>query len=201
MTDEALDGVAGARPDGFDACWDGVLQHAPVGMFLADPSGECLRANERLGSLLGLRSADVLGRGWINAVHMDDRARVLADWQAATAAATPFRAEFRVIRSDLVRVIVEANEVPGGSGDGVWIGTVTDVSSLAAREQGLADEDAALKIAADHTHEFQVLLEVCPGADLRVVFVNRPFLKIAQPVWWALTKLRRTAPDSFSMPD
>ena len=49
---------------------------APIGIFQTDSSGRCLYVNHRLTEILGLSSVQVLGNGWAEALHPDDRKSV-----------------------------------------------------------------------------------------------------------------------------
>jgi DNA-binding CsgD family transcriptional regulator len=48
----------------------------PGGVFRADDAGELLWCNPGLAGVLGLPAEQCLGRGWLRAVHMDDRAEL-----------------------------------------------------------------------------------------------------------------------------
>src|SRR5262249_9990557 len=58
---------------------------APVGIFLADPEGNCLFVNERWQEMAGLTAEEARGRGWTRALHPEDRARVEEEWYVAAA--------------------------------------------------------------------------------------------------------------------
>ncbi|MBJ7332945.1 MAG: PAS domain S-box protein, partial [Solirubrobacteraceae bacterium] len=61
----------------------GLMTNVPAGVFLADIHGELLYVNETWCELAGLKPGQALGRGWLQAVHPDDRERVSAAWYVA----------------------------------------------------------------------------------------------------------------------
>jgi PAS domain S-box-containing protein len=69
--------------------------HAPVGIFLTDPQGQCLFVNECWCKMAGLAPEEAQGQGWARALHPDDRERVFQEWSAAVGAGQPFASEYR----------------------------------------------------------------------------------------------------------
>lgn len=81
---------------------------------------------------------------WLGAVHVDDRARVQAMWEAAVATSSLYACEHRLLRANGSYAWVMARAVPIRR-DGVareWIGTMTDITDRIemdrAREQFMA---------------------------------------------------------------
>ena len=66
---------------------------SPLGIFLAAQNGDGIYLNPAGERIIGLTSKEMAGRGWINALHPEDRARVVAQWDTAVekrdAYATP----------------------------------------------------------------------------------------------------------------
>src|SRR5262245_5492604 len=56
---------------------------APVGIFQTNSEGDCLFVNERWSEIAGLSPEEASGRGWIEALHPEDRERVFAEWYQA----------------------------------------------------------------------------------------------------------------------
>ena len=63
-----------------------LASHAPVGIFQTGPHGENVFVNESWCAMAGLTPAQRHGDAWADAVHPEDRDRVLGDWKAAAAA-------------------------------------------------------------------------------------------------------------------
>ncbi|MBL8057835.1 MAG: diguanylate cyclase [Anaerolineales bacterium] len=68
---------------------------APVGIFQGALNGDCVFVNDRWQAMAGLTFEQALGRGWVAAIHPEDRARVMAEWYAAVAAVRAFNTEYR----------------------------------------------------------------------------------------------------------
>src|ERR1043166_6978619 len=69
---------------------------SPVGMFRTDAAGRHVYTNARWREIAGIGEAEVLGDGWQDAVHPDDRAAVAARWTAAGHEKRENEQEFRM---------------------------------------------------------------------------------------------------------
>jgi len=104
---------------------------SPIGFFRAKPDGAFEYVNHRWCEIVGLSEDQALGHGYTQAIHPDDRARVLNEWQTATNLREPFKSEFRVKRSDgaVSWVLSHAVEVTDADGEATsHIGTLTDIT-------------------------------------------------------------------------
>jgi PAS domain S-box-containing protein len=72
-----------------------LTSHAPMGIFLADDRGDCLFVNEHWCELAGMTATAALRRGWIQAIHPEDRPRIVQEWYGAAESGRPFAAEYR----------------------------------------------------------------------------------------------------------
>jgi diguanylate cyclase (GGDEF)-like protein/PAS domain S-box-containing protein len=112
---------------------------APVGIFVSDPAGSCVFANDRLCELLGLSREAALGYGWVSALHADEADAVLRDWEnARLAEAELFAHESRFVRPDgslsWVQTTASPLRNPAGGCMG-WVGVCVDVTARRASEQ------------------------------------------------------------------
>jgi len=118
---------------------------APVGIFRTDAVGHCLYVNERWCSFSGLQPEQVLGAGWMQALHPIDRARVMAEWERCVQAAQTFQLEYRFQLPDGTvtwvygQVAAERNEAGQVIG---YVGTVTDISDRKRSEEALRQSEA-----------------------------------------------------------
>jgi diguanylate cyclase (GGDEF)-like protein/PAS domain S-box-containing protein len=104
----------------------------------AGPDGSVISGSPEWRVLSGQRPGDSQGNGWLNAVHSDDRERVMAVWQEAITSRQSLRTEYRVGNPNADYRWVLAKGVPLLDADGAvqeWVGTLTDV-----HEQKLAAE-------------------------------------------------------------
>ncbi|HEY9807249.1 MAG TPA: PAS domain S-box protein, partial [Candidatus Obscuribacterales bacterium] len=72
----------------------------PVGIFRTDLEGNCVYVNQRWCQMAGLTLSTAKGRGWVEAIHPEDRDRVDFTWRQAIQAKQAFRLEYRFLRSD-----------------------------------------------------------------------------------------------------
>jgi len=72
-----------------------LLEALPVAAFSTDASGRTTYANERWLELVGPASLGGCSEGWLQLVHPDDRARVVAEWSEALSRARPCEVELR----------------------------------------------------------------------------------------------------------
>jgi PAS domain S-box-containing protein len=77
-----------------------VADHAPVMMWVTDPSGSCTYLNARWYEFTGQRLGDGQGYGWLDAVHPEDRPLAEQAFVAANAERRDYRVDFRLRRSD-----------------------------------------------------------------------------------------------------
>ncbi|MDB5945189.1 MAG: two component system sensor kinase, hybrid [Ramlibacter sp.] len=69
----------------------------PLGVFEADAAGQVVQASVRWQVLMRTDAAGPESRHWSQAVHPQDRERVLRAWRASVYAREPFDTEFRVL--------------------------------------------------------------------------------------------------------
>jgi PAS domain S-box-containing protein len=124
-----------------------LANHAPVGIFQTNLSGETTFVNNAWCQLAGLELTYATGDGWINAVHPADRERVIHDWHVACDAGLPSRTEFRFRRPDGGVVWLQGNAEPLRDRQGNligYIGTVADITARKIAEQALSDNERRL---------------------------------------------------------
>ena len=110
---------------------------SPVGLFHANAEGHCLYVNERWCEISGITPEEALGEGWLEAIHPDDRERVLLQWLLATKENLPFQSEYRFqTPSGVVSWVfgqAHADAEPSGKVIG-YVGTIADITG---RKQAL----------------------------------------------------------------
>lgn len=110
--DGRIDGVMGTLTDVTDrrkgiralreseARLRAISEASPLGLYVVDAKGNCIFSNANFQRLAGLTPDQFKGAGWTNALHIDDRDRVLNDWRAAARDHRPFDAEHRYQHAD-----------------------------------------------------------------------------------------------------
>lgn len=138
---------------------------SPVGIFLADPHGRSLYANQRCAAICGYSESDSSGENWIQYVYAGDRERVQKTWQAAVAQHRDWQEEVRFGMNDRslrwtvcrgAPILSETGELIG------YAGTVEDVTDRKLAEMTIRKTEklAAMgRLAGTIAHEINNPLE------------------------------------------
>lgn len=123
------------------ALYNQLVEFAPIGIFRSDAAGNCTFVNPELCNILGLNFSDLLGDGWSNFLHPDDRDMITKEWHESMVAQHPFDREYRFLRSDGEVVWVQGRSVaaeynPEGKVVGS-VGSIVDISDRKAAESTL----------------------------------------------------------------
>ncbi len=119
--------------------WKSLTEVSPVGIYLADNSGSCTYINSTLSNLIGLTPQEAYGKGWLNAIHPEDRAALLKGWKDLTNG-KKFEHSYRYLKknnevsyitSQSVPIKNNRNEITG------YIGTVQDMTELHHKQNAL----------------------------------------------------------------
>jgi PAS domain S-box-containing protein len=132
--------------------WRTLVGHSPVGIYLANPRGDCTYVNERWSELSGMSATLAAGNGWAGALHPEDRDRVFRDWQAAAEGHRDFTGEYRFQRPDGEIIWLSGHAVPLRDDQGLiteYLGTITDITPLKAAQQSTTDRELKLKAIVD----------------------------------------------------
>ena len=107
---------------------------SPVGIFHIDKAGQVTYFNQKGYEMLGLTAEEALGEKWAQALHPEDKARVLQLWDKTKQGEIErFKAEYRFLRKDGSIVWIAGEVVPEKDSSGViqsYIGTITDITEL-----------------------------------------------------------------------
>jgi diguanylate cyclase (GGDEF)-like protein/PAS domain S-box-containing protein len=121
-----------------------LASHAPAGIFLTDLRGDCLYVNDCWLDMTRATRERSLGRGWLTALHPDDREYVVRDWQSTIGAGAPFNADFRLVTpaGEVLWVIGRSAPVRDDSGAvATCIWTVADVTELRLQQRKIARQN------------------------------------------------------------
>ena len=92
--------------------------------------------------------------GWLNALHPDDRERVVSEWQEVMRAGAPGSCEFRVQRADGAWRWMSGRASPIRLEDGRirrWVGMLTDVTDRKVAEETLRAHQERIRLATEAT--------------------------------------------------
>jgi PAS domain S-box-containing protein len=161
-----------------------MADHAPVMMWVTDPTGACTYLNRRWYEFTGQSEAEAQGFGWLDATHPDDKAEAERAFIEANAAGAPFRVEYRLRRADgAYRWAIDAAS-PRFAPDGAflgYVGSVIDIDERREAEERLRDsERRARELAAQQAATLGQLAEgvVVTNAAGRIVLVNEAAARI-----------------------
>lgn len=122
---------------------------APMGMFVTDEAGACTYANVAFERISGLIGSAIRGDGWQNALHPDDRDRVVAAWRTAIAERSPFASEHRFLhrKGRVVWVAMTATTMLEGKQPIGLVCMVQDLTALRDATDNLRRSHERLEIA------------------------------------------------------
>lgn len=105
---------------------------SPAGIYLTAPNGDCVYVNKCWSEMSGLSPAEAEGKGWLKAIHPDDRERVFSAWQEMIKSGGSFASEYRLLALPAGKttwVYGLAQAFPDSDGRcGGYLGINTDIS-------------------------------------------------------------------------
>lgn len=118
-----------------EARFHNLADHAPVMMWVTDPSGHCTYLNRRWYEFTGQTEENALGFGWLDAVHPDEQRRAKETFVSANAKRAPYQIECRLRRSDgAYRWTIDAGSPRFGKA-GEFLGHVGSVIDINERRE------------------------------------------------------------------
>ncbi|MET0208375.1 MAG: ATP-binding protein, partial [Burkholderiaceae bacterium] len=116
----------------------------PSVTWVVDAAGGLVGDNAPWRTFTGQSASESHGRGWLDAVHADDRDRVDAAWRSSGTAAPSPELHFRLSRADGAcrQMSLRIARVPGPALGAAWIGIGLDITDRLR-------EEAALRIDAE----------------------------------------------------
>ena len=117
-----------------------IMEVAPVGIFYVDMQGYDSSINKKGVEITGLAAEEAVGKGWIKAVHPDDRKQVLSQWQEAITHNQIFKSQHRFKHPNGTVIWVTAQAVAERTADDEimgYVGTLTDISETKQTEAQL----------------------------------------------------------------
>ncbi|RLB65529.1 MAG: hypothetical protein DRI90_01795, partial [Deltaproteobacteria bacterium] len=121
---------------------------APVGIFETDESGRTVYVNDRLLAIFGKAEGALLGGGWQQSVHPEDRETLARRTDRAWRDGGDFQCDYRVVRPDgEVRWVNSISSLisPTLGGEGFRVGTVTDITDRVRAQETLLQHQRELE--------------------------------------------------------
>ncbi|MFN2145343.1 MAG: PAS domain S-box protein, partial [Anaerolineales bacterium] len=122
--------------------FEALARVSPVGIFRADLNGENTYVNPRLCEIAGLSYDEMMGDGWVNGIHPDDRDAIFKEWEGFTSEQRGSYAEYRYLRPDGSIIWVIGQSVPETDHEGNiigYVGTITDLTALKQAQAAITE--------------------------------------------------------------
>ncbi|WP_254031777.1 PAS domain S-box protein [Planktothrix agardhii] len=107
----------------------------PVGIFRTDTQGNCIYVNTSWCSMTGLTPSKAIGGGWTQAIHPQDRDKIVSEWYFAVHENRPFQLEYRYQRPDGLITWVFGQAIVERDINGEIIGYVGTATDITQRKQ------------------------------------------------------------------
>ena len=153
-----------------------IINTIPTTAWTTRPDGYCDFLNQVWLDYAGMTAEQAEGWGWAEAIHPDDRKKLVEEWQSCLASGTPVDTEARIRRFDSSYrwFLIRANPLRDGSGNILkWYGTCVDIEDRKQWEQILRARELSWKQIVDNIPG----LVATAGAMGEVEFLNRQTLE------------------------
>jgi PAS domain S-box-containing protein len=77
-----------------------IVNTIPTAAWTTRPDGYCDFLNQVWLDYAGMTAEQAQGWGWVEAIHPDDRTKLVEEWQSCLASGTPVDTEARIRRFD-----------------------------------------------------------------------------------------------------
>ena len=170
-----------------EARFRNMADHAPVAMWVTDPTGYCTYLNRAWYEFTGQTPEQAEGFGWLDATHPDDREMAESAFLEANSERATFRIEYRLRHASGYRWTIDA-AAPRFGADGVflgYVGSVIDIDERRESEERLRALNADLeRRVIQQTHERGKLWQISPDM-LSVIDLKSGSFDTVNPAWEA----------------
>src|SRR5215470_14263614 len=155
---------------------DLIINTIPTAVWTTRPDGYCDFINEVWLDHVGMTAEQAQGWGWAEAIHPDDRKKLVEEWQSCLASGMPVDTEARIRRFDSSYrwFLIRGNPLKDESGNILkWYGTCVDIEDRKRREEDLRARELSWRQIVDNIPG----LVATQGAMGEVEFLNRQTLE------------------------
>jgi PAS domain S-box-containing protein len=124
----------------------------PQIVWMCDPSGKILYANQRWFDFTGMPHPDDDGRSWLSVLHPDDRRQCLEEAERAYHTDTDFNMEirYRAANGSYRWHLVRAQTIRDPkTGKKMWFGTSTDIDDKKRASEEIKESETRFRMLAD----------------------------------------------------
>jgi PAS domain S-box-containing protein len=153
-----------------------IINTIPTTVWTTRPDGYCDFLNQVWLDYTGLTVEKAQGWGWAEAIHPDDRKKLVEEWQACLASGTPVDTEARIRRFDgsYRWFLIRGNPLRNEAGNIVkWYGTCLEIEDRKRLEEELRIRELSWRQIVDNIPG----LVATTGALGEVEFLNRQTLE------------------------
>lgn len=121
---------------------------APVGIFRMDLDGTCSYVNKQWIEYAAMSFEDAMGFGWTNAIHPEDRERVLNEWMQVVPTGDDFNVDFRFLNADGKVLFISVKAVGTYNSNNKlygYIGICLDITQAKEAKQKLTNSEILFK--------------------------------------------------------
>src|SRR5215469_14332123 len=153
-----------------------IVNTIPTAAWTTRPDGYCDFINQVWLDYTGINAEKAQGWGWAEAIHPDDRTKLVEEWQSCLASGTPVDTEARIRRFDSSYrwFLIRGNPLKDERGNILkWYGTCIDIEDHKRGEQDLRSRELSWRQIVDNIPG----LVATTGAMGEVEFLNRQTLE------------------------
>ena len=151
-----------------------LVEASALAVWETEPDGTVFKESSSWRDFTGQTYEEALGKGWINAVHEEDRSWVETEWKKAVSTNTKFDIEFRLMGASGEARWVNAKAIPILNMEGEvakWSGMHIDIhdrkqaeeESIRAKEEAEAASRAKEDFLSTMSHEIRTPLNAVIG--------------------------------------
>lgn len=164
-----------------------LADEAPMFVWMTDEKQHCEFCNKAWSEFTGLNQDALLGSGWLEAIHIDSRARMMKELEISGARMAPFHMECTMMRHDgeeRIMLIRGAPREPVGSNQsGGFIGSAIDITDMRMAE----DESRRRETELAHALRLATVGEMASAVAHEL---NQPLTSISNYATGAMRRLQ-----------
>jgi len=154
-----------------------IINTIPTAAWTTRPDGYCDFLNQVWLDYVGITAEQAQGWGWAEAIHPDDRKKLVEEWRLCLASGTPVDTEARIRRrfdASYRWFLIRANPLRDESDNILkWYGTCTDIEDRKRGEEDLRARELSWRQIVDNIPGLVATM----GAMGEVEFLNRQTLE------------------------
>lgn len=149
------------------------------GFFQISPEGLCVYSNEQTNRITGYSMEEMLGQGWLKAIHPEDRDRVVKKWRRCNENQDTLEIDFRLLHKDGEVFWVIGQIAPFLGADRRVLGYIATLSDITGRIRAEKTLQLSEERFSKAFNTSTSMIAIYRLADDRFMDANDNFLKAA----------------------